>query len=104
MRIALGLDILLEEFAAEHNADSFRVWGEGENWRRRLHEVAAYPETTIYWNLTEVDVGAGLLRSSSRRGGGTDWELLQFRKNDDWLSRTTWYRNGVEVAQPEELS
>lgn len=104
MRIALGLDLYLEEFAAEHSAATFRAWGHGQNWRLRLYEVASAPDTVIYWNLTDVTVGPGLLRSSSGYGGGTDWELLQFKGNQDWLGRTMWFRDGTQVEQPEELS
>lgn len=104
VRIALGLDLYLEEFAEAHDATTFRIWGAGENWRRQLHEVASDPETTIFWNLTEVEIGPGLLRSASELGGGTDWELFQFRQNADWLERTVWFRDGVQIQQPEELS
>lgn len=104
MRIALGLDLFLEEFAAEHDALTFRDWGGGEHWKRRLQVVASDPGTEIFFNLTEVDVYEGLLRGAQNKGGGTDWELTQFKGNEDWLQRCTWYRDGEVAPQPEELS
>lgn len=104
MRIALGLDLDLEDFAHEHGADTFRAWGLGERWRDRLIDIASRDDTEIYWNLTGVAIDDGLLRAARGSGGGTDWELSQFYRNTGWLRRCRWFRDGVEVDQPVELT
>jgi len=104
VRIALGLDVHLQAFAEEHLAQTYRDWGAGERWRDELVRIASEADTEIRWNLTEIDVVAGLTRAAARFGGPTDWELSLFHQNSDWLRRTRWYRDGVEVAQPVEFT
>jgi hypothetical protein len=69
----------------------------------RLVEIAGRDDTKILWDLTGVDVLAGLQRAAALRPGPTDWELLQFKEHPDWLARTTWYENGLVVRCPEQL-
>jgi hypothetical protein len=59
--------------------------------------------TEIVWNLTGVSVATGLLRAAAGQGGPTDQELFLFRTNPQWLDRTRWFRDGVEVGPPPEM-
>ena len=40
----------------------------------------ADPNVAVFFNLTDVEVGPGLLRAARGAGGPTDWELLQIQQ------------------------
>ena len=102
VRVALGLDLYLGQFAREWGAETSRSWG-GDNWRFGLYTVASSTETQVYWNLTGVNVLDGLQRASRNVGGPTDWELLQFKEHPDWIERSRWCCDGGEVPCPDEM-
>jgi len=105
MRLALGFSHLLDEFAAQHDALTYKDWKDVE-WRDAVVRAAADPSTEIYWNLSGIDVRAGLLRAVSDQDSGlrtasaSDWELLQFCQNAEWRSRTVFFVDGSRDDDP----
>lgn len=105
MRLALGIDDNLEQFASEHDAKIYTHWN-FTDWRTLLPQLAEDRTTEILWNLTDVEVDAGLRRAvlaetaGVENAGATDWELLQFCRNQEWRRHSRFFRDGVEVSDP----
>ncbi len=104
MRLALGIDENLDEFAEEHDAVTWTYWGSAD-WRSQLHELAADQAIEFVWNLTDVEITEGLGRAVLAEqgvpvGGATDWELLQFCLNHSWRARARFFVDGVEAPDP----
>lgn len=72
------------------------------NWQYYFLEAIDDPAVTVYFNLTGVDVWAGVLRASRGGGGPTDWELLAIQQHEDWWPRIIWMGDGVPVPNPFE--
>jgi len=58
------------------------------------------PRAEVFFDLRDVEIGAGLLRAASGRGGPTDWELLMIQQNPDWWPRIRWFLGDLPVANP----
>lgn len=105
MRLALGIDENLEDFARNHDAKIYTHW-DFADWRTLLPQLVSESEAEVLWNLTDVDVGAGLHRAVVAEttgveiAGATDWELLQFCRNSEWRFRSRFFLNGVEIPDP----
>lgn len=103
-RIALGLTRHLVDFARRHDAEIWTVFARPHpaRWQYYFLEAMDDPLVTVYFNLTGIDVWAGVLRASRRDGGPTDWELLQIQQHDGWWPRIIWRKDGVAVPNPFE--
>jgi hypothetical protein len=102
MRIALGFDRYLDNFARGLSAQSWREFAcdEPGNWRTRFFEVMGDEGNAIFFNLDGVDVWKGITRAASGRGGPTDWELLQIQQNPQWWPRITWMKGNQPLPGP----
>lgn len=113
-RIALGLDRgrLLDDFADLHEASTWSEWGD-DDWHESLRRIMDSGKTEAYWNLTGVDVEEGVLRAAKSEAGlmtgagasiamNTDWELLEFKRNEHWWLRSHFFRDGLLVPNPFE--
>lgn len=102
MRIALGLDVYMDDFTRSLSAQSWKVFsGDApEEWQTRFLELMGSEHVTVFFNLDGVDVWRGLLRAATCRGGPTDWELLQIQQNPQWWPRITWLKRGEPVPNP----
>lgn len=99
-KIALGLRDVLDEFAAEHGAQTWRVWG-GDDWRLGFMDAMANPRTRVVFTLDGVDNPfTAAMRGAANMGGATDWELHQIYSNPQWWGRVTWYSGGKSVPNP----
>jgi hypothetical protein len=100
-RLARGIDQNLDSFASKVDAESWKSFARDnpDDWKNTLTDLMNQESTTAHFNLQDVDVWQGVTRAAAGRGGATDWELLQFRSNPDWLSRTTFY-NGQDAVLP----
>jgi hypothetical protein len=95
--LALGLkDAGLEQFAQARGA----TLATGENWQATVLEKLADPNTTVHFNLDEVDVWQGVQRAASGRGGPTDWELLQIQQNPQYWDTLQFWKGGQPAPNP----
>jgi hypothetical protein len=100
--IALGIEDYLDDFAARHNAQTWKQWAAQDplNWKKYFLEYVSDLNNKIKFNLDGVDVWGGVNRSAAGRGGATDWELLQIRNNPQWWDRIEFIRNGQLHPNP----
>ena len=61
-------------------------------------EKLADPNQRVLFNLDGVDVGPGLTRAASGRGGATDWELLTMQQNN--FPNLEFWKGGQRVPGP----
>jgi hypothetical protein len=105
MRLALGIADDLGEFARQHDALTYTHW-DFTDWRGLLPQLAGDGATEIVWNLTYVEIEAGLHRAVLAEtagieiSGATDWELLQFCRSSEWRSRSRFFIDGLEISDP----
>jgi hypothetical protein len=106
LRVALGLERHLELFAARHGAITWTDLAKDDpaNWRSSVLNALGDPGTEILFNLRDVNVGAGLLRAASGRGGATDWELLTIHQRPDCWPRIRWFEGNLPVSNPFEFA
>ena len=100
-QIALGIDRHLDAFASKVGAESWKSFAMGnpDKWKESLIDLMNDPTTTAHFNLEDVEVWKGLARAAAGRDfGATDWELLQFRSNPDWWTRTIFYNGTNNVV------
>ena len=95
--LALGLqDAGLDAFAQARGATT----ATGENWQATVLQKLADPNTTVHFNLDQVDVWPGVTRAASGQGGPTDWELLQIQQNPQFWDTIQFWKDGAPVANP----
>jgi hypothetical protein len=99
--IALGLREHLDKFAEAVGGSTHRIWGTG-NFQSQFLQTINNSSNRISFNLdgiknvwSSVSQGAGGIQN-----GVTNWELYTIYANPSVLQRTTFYLNGVEVANP----
>lgn len=95
--LAMGLtDAGLEDFAQARGA----TIATGENWQTTVLDALNDPNTTVHFNLDQVDVWQGVQRAASGQGGPTDWELLQIQQNPQSWDTLQFWKGGQPVANP----
>jgi hypothetical protein len=95
--LALGLkDAGLEQFAQARGA----TLATGENWQTTVTNALNDPNTTVHFNLDQVDVWQGVQRAASGQGGPTDWELLQIRQNPQSWDTLQFWEGGQSAPNP----
>ena len=101
-KIALGIDTYLDEFAAANSAISWKVFARRDplHWKDAFFERMSHPDSQILFNLKGVDVWKGVTRAANRKGGATDWELLQISQNELWWGRIEWIMDGQRMPNP----
>ncbi len=103
--IALGLNLYLKRFAAEHSAETWKqIVDEPEDWWYAFLGFLDDPDVSFCFNLTSVAVARGVLRAASGVGDAsmTDRELLQIKLFPATWPRLEWWENGRRVANPFE--
>jgi RHS repeat-associated protein len=100
--ITLGIEDHLDDFTKQMDGNSWKNWAkdDADNWKSYFLDKVSHPDNQVKFNLDGVDVWGGVQRSSSGRGGATDWELLQIRSNPEWWNRIEFYKNGELVPNP----
>ncbi|WP_019909789.1 hypothetical protein [Paenibacillus sp. HW567] len=99
-RFALGLTDYLDEFASVHGAKTWKNYPNVESWQSTVLNNLKNPNVQIVFNLTDVNVWAGVTRAARGAGGPTDWELLQIKNNLQWWDKIKWFIDGIEVPNP----
>lgn len=95
--LALGLtDAGLEQFAQARGA----TIATGENWQTTVLDALNDPNTTVHFNLDQVDVWQGVQRAASGQGGPTDWELLQIQQNPQSWDTLQFWKGGQPAPNP----
>ena len=98
--LALGLKNQLEEFAEARGAVTYKQLGDTTNWKPRVFEKLADPNTQVHFNLDGVDVWGGVQRGASGFGGGTDWELFQIQQNPRFWNSLQFWKGSKPVNNP----
>jgi hypothetical protein len=74
----------------------------GSEWKSEFVRIAGDASTKINFNLTGTSqkIMSHVTRGINGTGRAFEYELGQIYQNHDWWSRITWFRNGIEVANP----
>ncbi|OKP67424.1 hypothetical protein A3842_28150 [Paenibacillus sp. P3E] len=99
-KFALGLDNYLEKFASSQGAKTWRSYLDAATWQSTVLDNLINPNVQIVFDLTDVNVWAGVTRAARGAGGPTDWELLQIKNNSQWWNKIKWFIDGIEVPNP----
>ena len=97
---AMGLDSGLDAFAEARGATTWKDFEDPLNWQSGVINKLADPNTTVHFNLDNVDVWQGISRAAAGNGGATDWELSQIYQNPQWWDTTQFWQNGILVPNP----
>jgi RHS repeat-associated protein len=95
---AMGIDDHLDDFARQHGATTWKQFADQVNWKPQVFDNLADPSQRVLFNLDGVDIGVGIQRAASGRGGATDWELLQIKLND--FPNLEFWKRGEQVPNP----
>ena len=107
MRVALGLDHVVQAWARTHGTTSL-VGPGGAVFVASLEAVVNQERNEFVWLLDNIDLALTRRRSGYfyardlRSTGFTNWELLTFAERDDLWPRTAWWRGGATVHNPLE--
>lgn len=97
---AMGLDGGLDSFAEARGATTWKSFSDPFAWKVGVIGKLSDPDVMVHFNLDGVDIGGGLSRAASGRGGATDWELMQIRQSPQWWNTLQFWRDGRPVPNP----